>query len=66
MRNKVITLVLIFFLGTLGIHKFYLGENVAGILYLLFSWTFIPTILSIFDFIGILLMSEGAFNAKYN
>ena len=35
-------------------------------MYLLFSWTFIPFILAIFDFIGLLLISETKFNAQYN
>ncbi|MDB9505721.1 TM2 domain-containing protein [Microcystis aeruginosa CS-338/01] len=39
MRNRTIAALLAFFLGYLGIHKFYLGENLAGILYLLFFWT---------------------------
>ncbi|WPF87797.1 NINE protein [Cyanobacterium aponinum AL20118] len=54
------------FCGRFWVHKFYLGNNFAGILYLLLFWTFIPSILAIFDFLGLLLMSEQAFNAKYN
>ncbi|TRU24990.1 MAG: NINE protein [Microcystis aeruginosa Ma_SC_T_19800800_S464] len=52
MRNRTIAALLAFFLGYLGIHKFYLGENLAGILYLLFFWTFIPGIIAFFEFIG--------------
>ncbi|OCR02328.1 hypothetical protein BCD67_20225 [Oscillatoriales cyanobacterium USR001] len=66
MKEKSIAILLAFFLGALGIHKFYLGYNLAGLLYLLFSWTFIPAILAFFDFIGLILMSEQAFQAKYN
>ncbi|WP_330204199.1 NINE protein [Cyanobacterium sp. DS4] len=66
MKQKSIAAVLAFFVGGFGVHKFYLGNNFAGILYLLFFWTFIPSILAIFDFLGLLLMSEQAFNAKYN
>jgi TM2 domain-containing membrane protein YozV len=66
MKNKYLAILLAFFGGGFGIHKFYLGEKVAGILYLLFSWTFIPSILAIFDFIGLLLISETKFNAQYN
>jgi TM2 domain-containing membrane protein YozV len=50
MRNRTIAALLAFFLGYLGIHKFYLGENLAGILYLLFFWTFIPGIIAFFEF----------------
>ena len=66
MRNRTIAALLAFFLGYLGIHKFYLGENLAGILYLLFFWTFIPGIIAFFEFIGLIIMSDQAFDAKYN
>ncbi|HIK36901.1 MAG: NINE protein [Geminocystis sp.] len=66
MRNRVIAILLTLFLGALGIHKFYLGENMAGVLYLIFCWTGIPAILSIFDLIGLSLMSDERFNRKYN
>ncbi|MBL1211460.1 NINE protein [Geminocystis sp. GBBB08] len=65
-KSKSTAIILAFFLGGLGIHKFYLGNNFAGILYLVFCWTFIPSLLSIFDFIGLVLMSDQAFNAQYN
>lgn len=66
MKDKVTAALLAFFLGGLGIHKFYLGQNLAGILYLLFFWTFIPGIIAFFEFFGLLMMSDEAFNAKYN
>lgn len=66
MKNKGIAAVLAFFLGGIGIHKFYLGENLAGILYFIFCWTFIPSVIAFFEFLGLLLMSDQAFNSKYN
>ncbi len=66
MKNKIAAALLAFFLGGFGVHKFYLGENFGGILYLLFFWTFIPSILAFFDFLGLLLMSDQTFNAKFN
>lgn len=66
MKNKWVAALLAWFFGWIGIHKFYLGNNAAGLLYFLFSWTFIPAILAIFDFIGLVLTSEEAFNRKYN
>lgn len=65
-KNKSLAVLLAFFLGGLGVHKFYLGYTLAGILYLIFSWTFIPSILAFFDFLGLLLMSDQAFNSKHN
>ncbi len=65
-RNKLIAVLLAFFLGGLGAHKFYLGRPVAGILYLLFCWTFIPSILALIDLIIYLTMTDREFNATYN
>lgn len=49
--NKVIYLLITFFLGAFGIHKFYAGKNGMGTLYFLFCWTGIPAILAFIDFI---------------
>lgn len=43
--------VLALFFGWLGLHKFYAGKKMAGILYLVFFWTMIPFFLSLFDFV---------------
>lgn len=48
--NKVVFLVLCWFLGGIGVHKFYIGENTKGILYLLFCWTLIPSLLALITF----------------
>ena len=48
-KNKNIAGVLAIFLGTLGIHRFYMGEWKVGLAYLLFFWTGVPTILGIID-----------------
>lgn len=49
--NKVAYCLFAFLLGGIGIHKFYAGKTTAGILYILFSWTAIPTIISLVEFI---------------
>ncbi len=49
--NKVIYLVLIFFTGAFGIHKFYARRPIAGIVCLLFCWTFIPFIWAVCSFV---------------
>ena len=53
------------FLGGLGIHKFYLGQPVMGILYILFCWTWIPLILGLIEAIVYFSMSDEKFQAKY-
>ena len=49
--NKGVLLLLTFFLGGIGAHKFYLGKPVQGILYLLFCWTFIPSFIAFIEFL---------------
>lgn len=66
MKNKGTAVVLAILLGGFGVHKFYLGENKIGILYLCFFWTFIPSIIGIIDGILILSLSDENFNRKYN
>ncbi|MEH2044863.1 NINE protein [Nostoc sp.] len=66
MKTKSTAIILCFFGGWLGIHKFYLGENVAGILYLLFFWTCIPSLIAFVEFFVLVLMSDTEFNTKYN
>lgn len=48
-KDELLGALLALFLGTFGIHRFYLGENVAGILYVLFCWTGIPTLLGFIE-----------------
>ena len=66
MKNKTTAAVLAFFLGAIGGHRFYLGQVGLGIVYLLFSWTFVPAFIAFIDFISFLVMSEDSFNMKYN
>ena len=49
--SKVAYCLLAFFLGGIGIHKFYAGKTGAGIAMLLFCWTGIPSIIALIDFI---------------
>jgi TM2 domain-containing membrane protein YozV len=66
MKNKTTAAILAFFLGGIGIHRFYLGHGGLGILYLIFCWTFIPAIIAFIDFIAFLIMDDDKFNARYN
>lgn len=49
--NKVAYVLLAFFLGGIGIHKFYAHKIAAGILFILFCWTLVPSLLAFIDFI---------------
>ncbi len=48
-RNEVVGVLLALFLGGFGMHHFYLRRNGLGILYLLFGWTGVPTILGVIE-----------------
>lgn len=54
--NKIAYALLAIFLGSFGIHKFYAGKGGIGLLYLLFSFTFIPGIISFIE--GIVVLFE--------
>lgn len=66
MKDKTVTALLALFLGWIGIHRFYLGKTVVGLIYLIFCWTFIPAIISFIEAIIFFTMDQQAFDAKYN
>lgn len=66
MKNKSTAIVLAFFLGWLGIHRFYVGNTVLGILYLVFSITLIPAFVAFIDAIVWLTWSDEKWNLKFN
>ena len=66
LKNKVLAGLLAIFLGWLGIHKFYLGRPVQGIVYILFCWTYLPALLGLIEGIVYLSMQEQNFHAKYS
>lgn len=66
MRDKTTAIVLAFFFGAIGIHRFYLRQTGLGILYLVFCWTLIPAVIALIDFFVLLAMSQRKFDLKYN
>ena len=66
MKSKSTAILLVLFLGGLGAHKFYLGNNLVGLFYVLFSWTGIPLFLSLIDLIILIFTDKNKFNNKYN
>lgn len=73
-KNKIVAALLAFFLGGLGIHKFYLGYNGAGLAMLLLSifgaiLLFIPTIIigliSFIEFIIYVVTDDADFEERY-
>lgn len=64
-KSKIVAGVLAILLGVFGVHKFYLGKNVQGVLYLLFCWTGIPALAGFIEGILYLVSSDEAFAEKY-
>lgn len=63
--RRLKAVLLAFFLGSVGAHKFYLGRTAQGLIFLLFCWTFIPAIAGIIESVNYLSLSDEAFEAKY-
>jgi len=65
-KSRTVAVLLALFLGGMGAHKFYLGKVGAGLLYLLFCWTFIPAIVAFIEGIRWLCMSNESFATRYS
>lgn len=67
-KSKTIAAILAFS-GTLtisGLHKFYLGQPLWGIVYVLLSWTPIPKVASAIEGVWYLTQNEEAFDDNFN
>ena len=64
-KDRMVAAALALFLGGLGIHKFYLGKTAQGVLYLIFSWTGIPSFIGWIEGIVYLLKSDIDWAAEY-
>ena len=63
--NKGAYCWLAFLVGGLGLHKLYAKKYVAFLLYLVFCWTYIPALISLFDFlVGLFKSSDRNGNIK--
>ena len=68
-RNKFVAALLAFFLGTLGIHRFYLGRTGSGIAMLLLTLSVVGLVVSfpwaLIDTVRYLFMTHGEFEERY-
>jgi TM2 domain-containing membrane protein YozV len=65
-KNKTTAGILGILLGGIGAHKFYLGRPGMGILYLLFCWTYVPTIIGFIEGILYLAANPEDFARKHD
>lgn len=64
-KHRILAALLAIFLGTFGIHWFYLGHTARGILYAVFFWSGIPMVIGWIEGVYWLLMTDQSFALKY-
>lgn len=68
-RNKYVAAALAFLLGTLGVHRFYLGRTGSGIVMLVLTLTVVGLLVTglwaLIDTVRYLVMSDAEFDARY-
>lgn len=63
--SKAVLLLLTFFTGGIGGHKFYTGRHWQGVLYLLFFWTGIPGLIALIEFLIYAFTGSEKLQEKY-
>jgi TM2 domain-containing membrane protein YozV len=68
-RNKYVAAALAFLLGTLGVHRFYLGRTASGIVMLVLTLTVVGLLVTglwaLIDTVRYLVMPDAEFDARY-
>lgn len=62
-REKAVKLAIT--LGWLGGHRFYTGQTVTALAYLLFFWTLVPGLLSLIDAVFLARMTDDEFTDEF-
>lgn len=65
-RDRLAAALLGIFVGGFGVHHFYLRNYIRGFFYLIFAWTFVPTIIGFIEGVLYLFMDNDAFDWRYN
>ena len=63
--NKEKAVKLAITLGWLGGHRFYTGQTVTALAYLMFCWTLIPGFLSLIDAVFLARMTDDEFTDEF-
>jgi len=66
MRNKYFAWFLAILFGSIGVHKFYLWKYIQWVLYFCFCFTYVPTIISIFEWVVYIFNTDEWFDINYN
>jgi TM2 domain-containing membrane protein YozV len=61
-KSRVTAGLFALLLGGLGVHKFYLNKVGLGILYVLFCWTFVPSVIALIEGIIYLTQDDATFS----
>lgn len=64
MKSKMTAALLAFFLGGLGVHRFYMGQQKGGLVTLALFFIGLSSIVALIDFILLLMDSEEKFQAR--
>jgi uncharacterized membrane protein YvbJ len=62
--NRVTAALLALLLGGFGVHRFYMRKPISGVFYLIFCWTFIPSVFALIEFIVYLCYSDASFEKQ--
>jgi len=65
-KSKVVAGILAILIGGLGIHHFYLGSVMAGVILIILSCCGVGPLIGLIEGILLLVMSDQDFDAKYN
>lgn len=61
--HKIAYALLALFLGCFGVHRFYAGRVLSGVVYIVFFWTGVPYVLSIVE--GVLALTRESDGSEY-
>lgn len=64
-KSNITAGILALLLGGIGAHRFYLGQTGVGLLYFLFCWTGLPTLIGWIEGIIYLTMSNDDFHLRH-
>lgn len=66
LKSQTVAALLAAFLGGFGAHRFYLGKIPSAVLYLLFSWTGLPTLIAFVEMFFLVFMRPERWAQQYN